>query len=137
MVGWIAGWVDDSFRKYCHFLAPSCKLELARFLALLRIQDGAECGYIVRHWSVFRIRVTVAFYSSSLKTAVRLLLFSLKYLSCFISHFFKNVLPQYWSQLSGQFPYIFTTSTFSTFCCICFRQILTILKIFKLVELSN
>ena len=38
------GWVDDSFRKYCHFVAPSCKLELARFSALPRIQDGAECG---------------------------------------------------------------------------------------------
>ena len=25
-------------------MAPSCKLELARFLALLRIQNGAECG---------------------------------------------------------------------------------------------
>ena len=46
MVGWVAGWVDDSFRKYCHFVAPSCKLELARFSALLRIQDGAECGNI-------------------------------------------------------------------------------------------
>ena len=27
-----------------NFLAPSCKLELARSSALLRIQDGAECG---------------------------------------------------------------------------------------------
>ena len=47
MVGWMGGWVDGwmvySFRKYCHFVAPSCKLELARFSALLRIQDGAEC----------------------------------------------------------------------------------------------
>ena len=25
-------------------MAPSCKLKLARFSALLRIQDGAECG---------------------------------------------------------------------------------------------
>ena len=25
-------------------MAPSCKLELARFSAYLRIQDGAECG---------------------------------------------------------------------------------------------
>ena len=25
-------------------MAPSCKLELATSLALLRIQDGAECG---------------------------------------------------------------------------------------------
>ena len=25
-------------------MAPSCKLELARFSALLRIQDGSECG---------------------------------------------------------------------------------------------
>ena len=25
-------------------MAPSCKLELARFSAWLRIQDGAECG---------------------------------------------------------------------------------------------
>ena len=30
---WSDGWVDDSFRKYCHFMAPSCKLELARFSA--------------------------------------------------------------------------------------------------------
>ena len=27
-------------------MAPSCKLELARFSAWLRIQDGAECGNI-------------------------------------------------------------------------------------------
>ena len=26
------------------FGAPSCKLELARFSAQLKIQDGAECG---------------------------------------------------------------------------------------------
>ena len=38
------GWMGYSFRKYYHFVAPSCKLELARFSALLRIQDGAECG---------------------------------------------------------------------------------------------
>ena len=38
------GRVGDSFRKYCHFVAPSCKLELARFSGQLRIQDGAECG---------------------------------------------------------------------------------------------
>ena len=30
---WSDGWVDDSFRKYCHFMAPSWKLELARFSA--------------------------------------------------------------------------------------------------------
>ena len=47
MVGWMDGWVDDSFRKYSHFVAPSYKLELARFSALLRIQDGAECGNII------------------------------------------------------------------------------------------
>ena len=40
------GWVDDSFGKYCNFVAPSFKLELARFIALLRIQDGAKCGNI-------------------------------------------------------------------------------------------
>ena len=33
-----------SCRKYYHFVAPSCKLELARFSAWLRIQDGTECG---------------------------------------------------------------------------------------------
>ena len=33
-----------SFRKYFHFVAPSCKLRLARFSDYLRIQDGAECG---------------------------------------------------------------------------------------------
>ena len=37
-----------SFRKYCHFVAPSCKVELARFSVLLRIQDGAECGNTYR-----------------------------------------------------------------------------------------
>ena len=31
-------------RKYYHFVAPSCKLKLARFSTKLRIQDGAECG---------------------------------------------------------------------------------------------
>ena len=46
MVGWVGGWVGGSFRKYYHFVAPSCKLELARFSAWLRIQDGAECGNI-------------------------------------------------------------------------------------------
>ena len=44
LYGLVDDWVDDSFRKYCHFVVPSCKLELARFSALLRIQDGAECG---------------------------------------------------------------------------------------------
>ena len=34
-----------SYRKY-HLVAPSCKLNLARFSALLKIQDGAECGNI-------------------------------------------------------------------------------------------
>ena len=33
-----------SFGKSSHFVAPSCKLELARFSAMPRIQDGAECG---------------------------------------------------------------------------------------------
>ena len=36
--------MGGSFRKYYHFVAPSCKLELARFSAWVRIQDGAECG---------------------------------------------------------------------------------------------
>ena len=44
LYGRVDGWVDDSFRKYCHFVTPSRKLELARFSALLKIQDGAECG---------------------------------------------------------------------------------------------
>ena len=39
--GW---WLGGSFGKSSHFVAPSCKLELARFSAYLRIQDGAECG---------------------------------------------------------------------------------------------
>ena len=47
MGGWVDGWVDDSFRKYCHFVAPSCKLELAIFSAVLIIQDGTECGNIL------------------------------------------------------------------------------------------
>ena len=37
-------WVGGSFRNSYHFVVPSCKLELARFPAKLRIQDGAECG---------------------------------------------------------------------------------------------
>ena len=39
--GWV---VDDSFKKNFHFVAPSCKLELARFSGLPRIQDGNEFG---------------------------------------------------------------------------------------------
>ena len=38
------GRVGGSFKKYYHFVAPSCKLGLARFSAWLRIQDGAESG---------------------------------------------------------------------------------------------
>ena len=37
-------WMGGSFRKYYLFVAPSCKLEHARFSAELRVQDGAECG---------------------------------------------------------------------------------------------
>ena len=44
----VGGWVGGSLRKYYHFVAPSCKLELARFSALLRIQDGAECGNMTK-----------------------------------------------------------------------------------------
>ena len=36
--------MEYSFRNYCHFVAPSWQLELARFSALLIVQDGAECG---------------------------------------------------------------------------------------------
>ena len=55
---WMGGWVEDSLRKYFDFVAPSCKLELAKFSALLRIQDGAEWGNILRalsNLSVFRL----------------------------------------------------------------------------------
>ena len=38
---WLGGWMNPSGN-----IAPSCKLKLARFSALLRIQDGAECGNI-------------------------------------------------------------------------------------------
>ena len=31
-------------RKHYYFMAPSCKLELARFSAWLKIHDGADCG---------------------------------------------------------------------------------------------
>ena len=31
-------------RKHYHFMAPSCKLELARFSAWLKIHNGADCG---------------------------------------------------------------------------------------------
>ena len=40
----VGGWLDDSFKKNFHFVAPSCKLELARFSGLPRIQDGNEFG---------------------------------------------------------------------------------------------
>ena len=40
----VGGWSDDSFKKYFHFVAPYCKLELARFSGLPRIQDGNEFG---------------------------------------------------------------------------------------------
>ena len=33
-----------SCKKYNHSMAPSCKLELARFSAQLRILDKMECG---------------------------------------------------------------------------------------------
>ena len=36
--------MSGSFRKYYDFVAPSYKLELERFLALLKIHDEAECG---------------------------------------------------------------------------------------------
>ena len=39
---WLAG--GCSYRKYSHSVAPSCKMELARFSSLLKIQDGAKCG---------------------------------------------------------------------------------------------
>ena len=58
--------MDDSFRKYCHFVAPSFKLELARFSAKLRIQDGAKCGnmkyYIRLYLSLLQIPAAL-FYS--------------------------------------------------------------------------
>ena len=41
--------MGGSFRKSSHFVAPSCKLELARFSAYLRIQDGAKVGK--KNWS--------------------------------------------------------------------------------------
>ena len=46
MVCWEDGRVDDAFWIYCQFVAPFCKLELVRFSALPRIQDGAKCGNI-------------------------------------------------------------------------------------------
>ena len=36
--------VGGSFRKYYHFVALFYKLELVRFSAWLRVQDGAERG---------------------------------------------------------------------------------------------
>ena len=44
MDGWVDGCLGDSFWKYYHFVGPSCKLELSRLSALLRIHDGAKCG---------------------------------------------------------------------------------------------
>ena len=46
--------VGGSFRKSSHFVAPSCKLELVRFSALPRIQDGAECG---NNWNLTLLSV--------------------------------------------------------------------------------
>ena len=40
--GWVGGWV--TIHKIMPFWAPSCKLNLAKLSAKLRIQDGAECG---------------------------------------------------------------------------------------------
>ena len=40
MVGVGVGW-GGPVGLYSHFVAPSCKLELARFSAKLSIQDGA------------------------------------------------------------------------------------------------
>ena len=34
-------------------MAPSCKLELARFSGKLRIQDGAECRYFILKFLIF------------------------------------------------------------------------------------
>ena len=42
LMRWFGGWVVGSAALYSHFVAPSCKLELARYSALLRIQDGAR-----------------------------------------------------------------------------------------------
>ena len=39
--GWVNGW--DFYRKYYHFVAPSYKLELARFSVKPKNPDGAEC----------------------------------------------------------------------------------------------
>ena len=33
LYGRVGGWMVYSFRKYSHFVAPSCKLKLARFPA--------------------------------------------------------------------------------------------------------
>ena len=41
MVGdWVGGWVAGSFGIYYHLVAPSCKLELARFSAPQDVSDG-------------------------------------------------------------------------------------------------
>ena len=41
---WSGGWVVGSLGNLHHFVAPSCKLRLARFSARLKLQDRAECG---------------------------------------------------------------------------------------------
>ena len=54
----MGGWVVGSAALYSHFVAPSCKLELARFSALLRIQDGARVwqkGFSYKKTSVFNL----------------------------------------------------------------------------------
>jgi hypothetical protein len=42
--GCVGVWVGGPVGKYNHFVAPSCKLRLARFSARLKFQDRAECG---------------------------------------------------------------------------------------------
>ena len=49
LAGWLGGWLAGSM-IIVPILAPSCKLKLARFSAKLRIQDGAQCGNILKYF---------------------------------------------------------------------------------------
>ena len=45
--------VGGSYRKYSHSVTPSCKLDLARFSAGLKIQDEAECSNYLLTFDIY------------------------------------------------------------------------------------
>ena len=80
--GWMGGWGVVQTRKY-HFVAPSCKLKLARFSARPRIQDGA------RVWQYTWFCIILCTYAQIL-CLFRFLILSLKLCNLildFVEHF--------------------------------------------------